>query len=472
MNIAVVGGGSRCIRLMEVLQQHQFSEIQPRIVAVADIDTSAPGYIAAKKQGIFITTDYGDFFAMDEINLIIELTGKEEVFYDIFKRKKITVRAIGSRTVQLFWEISTLSLQHKKMSQELQETRAKFKMIMDELIQEDVMIIDYNYRIADVNKKLLNRLGLTRNEVIGRHCYEITHRRSAPCSGEDHPCPLIQTLETGNPSQSTHTHKDRNNREIYYSIYTYPMVEDGDIVGAIEISRDITHDVNVHKTMMQQEKMASIGRLSAGVAHEINNPLTTILTSTMLIQEDMSPQDPAYEELSIISNEALRCRKIVASLLDFARQSEPEKKLIHINAIVAESVLLTQKQAAFKDITVNSQLGPNIPEQLVDKGQVQQALINLILNAVEATEPGGTISVTTALDVEKQVTRIKIKDTGSSIHPDDLDKIFEPFFTTKEMGTGLGLAITHGIIEQHGGIITVDSKPGVGTCFAILLPIA
>jgi two-component system, NtrC family, sensor kinase len=472
MNIAVVGGGSRCVRLIEVLSQHHFQEIQPRIVAVVDIDPEAPGYLLAQQKGIHTATDYSDLYQRRDLDLIIELTGKIDVFHDILHHKDEGMRLISSRTVQLFWEISSLSLSHKKVSQELQEARATFKLIMDEMIQEDVMIISYNYKIIEINRSLLQKLGLNREEVIGRHCYEITHRRDLPCSGENHPCPLIKTLESGKPYQTTHTHLDKDERLIYYSISTYPMLEDGDVIGAIEISRDITKDINVQKTLLQQEKLASIGRLSAGVAHEINNPLTTILTSALLVQEDLSPDDPAYEELGLIAKEALRCRKIVASLLDFARQTQPQKKMHHLNHIVAESVLLTQKQAAFKDIGVDTHLDPAIPEQMLDKGQLQQALINLILNAVEATPEGGRITVRTQLRHEKKSVHIDIEDNGAGIHKDQLNKIFEPFFTTKESGTGLGLSITHGFIEQHGGTIKVESTLGQGTRFIIHLPIS
>jgi PAS domain S-box-containing protein len=472
MKIAVVGGGQRCVRLMEILSQHQFSKVLPRIVAVADTNPSAPGYVEASRRGIFVTTDYGDLFNMDSIDMIVELTGNEEVFYDILGRKKINVRAIGLRTVQLFWEIANVSLQQKKTSQELLEARANYKMLMDELIQEDVMIINYNYRITDVNKSLLKRLGLQRDEVIGRYCYEITHRQNAPCSGEKHPCPLIQTLESGKPSQTTHIHKDKDNRDIYFSIYTYPIKENGDIVGAMEVARDITRDINMQRSLLQHEKLASIGRLSAGVAHEINNPLTTILTSAMLLQEDLNPEDTAYQELQIIANETLRCRKIVTSLLDFARQTKPQKKMCNINGIVTESVLLTQKQAAFKDIAVTSHLTPDIPELMLDKGQIQQALINLILNAVEATAEGGAISVKTAYLKDMQRACIGVADNGPGIEAENLDKIFEPFFTTKESGTGLGLSLTMGIIEQHGGTIEVKTEIGQGTQFVIKLPIA
>jgi signal transduction histidine kinase len=279
-------------------------------------------------------------------------------------------------------------------------------------------------------------------------------------------------LATGKPSQATHIHLDKNNQQRHFAISTYPMIADGDVIGAIEISRDITHNINFQKTLMQNEKLASIGRLSAGVAHEINNPLTTILTSAMLIQEDLDHNDPAYEEMQTIANEALRCRKIVTSLLDFARQTQPQKKMTDINHVVTESVLLTQKQAAFKDIMVQSELAPNIPDLMFDKGQIEQALINLILNAVEATDEGGTITVVTAHDTARQAALITISDTGHGIDKEKIDTIFEPFFTTKESGTGLGLSITHGIIEQHGGTISVESKMGRGTSFTIQLPVS
>jgi signal transduction histidine kinase len=222
---------------------------------------------------------------------------------------------------------------------------------------------------------------------------------------------------------------------------------------------------------MQQEKLASVGRLSAGVAHEINNPLTTILTTAMLIQEELDPQDPNYQELETITKETLRCRKIVSSLLDFARQSTPARKPCDINDVVNESVVLTNKQAAFKDLTLSFEPGTGIPHVLLDKGQIQQSVINLIINAVEATEAGGTISISTAYKPELETIEIAVSDTGEGISENDLVRIFDPFYTTKDTGNGLGLAITHGIIEQHNGTIGVESKLGRGTIFTIKLPV-
>ena len=472
MNIAVVGGGKRCKRLMEVIESHSFEEILPKVVVVADIDVKAPGYLKAQKQGLYVTRDYNDFFQREDIDLIIELTGSMEIYNDILKKKSFDVRAISTRTAQLFWEISRVSSLQKKCSEKLQETRTMYHTVINQLIQEDILVIGADHRIIDINENLLKKLGLRREDAIGRFCYEITHRQNMPCTGDKHPCPLTQTLETESPSQTTHVHQDKDNREIFYSISTYPLVENGKVTGAIEISRDITKDINVQKVMMQQEKLASIGRLSAGVAHEINNPLTTILTSAMLIQEDLDSKDPIHQELETIASEALRCRKIVSNLLDFARQKQPKKEFNDINRIVEETALLLNKQAAFRDISLEQHLGGNIPQILLDKDQIQQALINLALNAIEATAPGGRVAFSTRYFSKGRVVEIGISDTGSGISPDILDKIIDPFFTTKDTGNGLGLAITHGIVEQHGGMLDVMSEVGHGSCFFIRFPVA
>ena len=471
MNIAIVGGGEQGLRLMEIVEHHSFQEIHPEIIAVADVNMRSPAIVKAMTQGLFVTDDYHDFLGVDNIDLIIELTGNADVYSDIIEHKKKNVQAISSRTAQLFWEVSRVSTLQKKTDQELYETRAMYKAALNDLIQEDVMVINMDYRIAEVNRSLLENLGLERKDVIGHYCYEITHHQNVPCSGKHHPCPLVQTLDTKKPFKTTHIHLDRDKNPRHYSISTYPLFEDNDIIGAVEIARDITGDINLQKAMMQQEKLASVGRLSAGVAHEINNPLTTILTTAMLIQEDLDPNDPNYEDLEIIANETLRCRKIVTSLLDFARQSQPDKKANDLHEVVNQSVLLTRKQAAFEDIQVDYEPGDGIPRFMIDKGQIQQALINLVLNATESTGEGGRIVVSTAYREPAKMVEISISDNGPGIDPENLDRIFDPFFTTKESGTGLGLAITHGIIEQHGGSITVKSQTGKGTCFTIRLPL-
>ncbi|MDO9110086.1 MAG: ATP-binding protein, partial [Desulfatirhabdiaceae bacterium] len=258
--------------------------------------------------------------------------------------------------------------------------------------------------------------------------------------------------------------------EIYYSISCYPIFENGQATGAIELSRDITHEINDQKSLLQQSKLASIGRLAAGVAHEINNPLTTILTTAMLIQEDIEQENPIYKELGVIASETLRCRKIVTALLDFARQGKPLKKEYNLKELIDEVVLLTRKQAAFKDVVVESDCAADMESVQIDKGQLQQAFINLILNGIESTDSGGKVTVVARTGANPNFAEIEIRDTGKGIPAEELDQIFDPFYTTKESGTGLGLAITSGIIAQHGGAITVSSQSGQGSTFTIRLP--
>ncbi len=471
MKIAMVGGGSRCLYLMDLFESHIFEEVVPEIVAVADIREDAPGLVRAREKGLFVTNDYNDFFNRDGINLIVELTSNLDIYNDILSKKSKHVRAIAHTTALLFWEISRVSKKEAETSQKLQATEALYFAMSNEMIQEDFLVIGRDYRILDANVALLRRLGLKREEVVGRFCYEITHHQDHPCTGDDHPCPLVQVVSSCRYAQTTHIHLDKDNNERYYSISCYPLREHDEVVGVIEASRDITRDILMQKSMMRQEKMVSIGRLSAGVAHEINNPLTTILTSAMLLQEDIDPDDPMHEELQTIANEALRCRKIVKSLLDFARQTHPAKELSDINDVVRESYVLTRKQAAFNDVAVNIHLAENLPRINIDKDQIEQTLINLTLNAIEATPSGGQVMLSTRFIEGSGLIEIEVSDTGVGISPENIDKIFDPFFTTRETGTGLGLAITHGIIEQHGGTIHVESEIGKGAHFFIRFPV-
>lgn len=471
MRIAIVGGGQRCAELIELIEKHTFHEISPQVVAVADPDPQAPGLVKAKARQLLVTADYNDFFKRDDIDLILELVGQMDVYNDILAKKSPNVRAISEASAKLFWEISRVAQLHKQTDRKLQTTKTMYETMLNELINEEVIVIGSDYRIIDANETLLRKTGLPREKIVGRHCYEVTHHLTAPCTGDYHPCPLKETLSTGKASKATHVHFDRNNRKLLYSISCYPLREKGRIIGAIEISRDITKEINMEKAMMLQEKMASIGRLSAGIAHEINNPLTTVLTTAMLLQEDLDPSDPLFLELKTISDETLRCRKIVKGLLDFARQNKPEKKQNDINAIVTESLMLTKKQAAFTDVTLSKTLTPGIPKIYVDKGQIQQALINLFINAVEASQPGDQVVVTTGLNQTDQMVEIEVSDRGHGIDEETLPRIFDPFFTLKDAGNGLGLAITHGIIEQHGGIIEVNSTSDEGTRFTVRLPI-
>jgi two-component system NtrC family sensor kinase len=222
--------------------------------------------------------------------------------------------------------------------------------------------------------------------------------------------------------------------------------------------------------MGRSEKLASIGRLAAGVAHEINNPLTGVLTFAHLLREksNMDPQD--QQDLDLIIHETSRAADIVRGLLDFARERAAMKEPLDINHVIIRTLRLIRNQKSFDRIKIIEELQDELPEVNGDMNQLQQVFLNLSLNACEAMPAGGTITVRSRLEDGK--VRVQVIDTGCGIKREYLDQIYEPFFSTKPIGkgTGLGLSVSYGIIQQHGGTIEVESEEGQGTTFTLLLP--
>jgi two-component system NtrC family sensor kinase len=227
----------------------------------------------------------------------------------------------------------------------------------------------------------------------------------------------------------------------------------------------------IHGQLFRSEKLASLGKLAAGVAHEINNPLTGVLTNSSLLLEDLEDGDPKKDDVQVIVNETIRCREIVKRLLDFARQTKPLKKQTNINSLIENIVLLVRNQTSFRNINIERNLSENIPEIMADSDQIQQVFINFILNASDAMPKGGTLNIDSRIMENGEFIEIRFTDNGTGISEENKNRIFDPFFTTKESGTGLGLSITYGIVEQHGGTIHVESELGKGTTFIVQLPI-
>jgi two-component system, NtrC family, sensor kinase len=461
LNTVVIGPAETYGRLADRFEKHAFEEIRPAVVAF--VDSGRPSSI--------VTKELTKSLHRKQVDLIIDFSDDEVVSRKVVQEKPQSAHFIYGEGARLLWEFVLAVELLQRTQEELARTKTLYEAAINAFFHEDVMLIGRDYRILDINDTMLKKMGLPRASVLGMHCYELSHGRDKPCDGKEHPCPLIECLNTGKASQATHIHRDKENNKLYYSISCYPIFNNSEAAGAVEISKDITRDILLQKRLVEQQKLASVGQLAAGVAHEINNPLTTILTTAMLIQEDMDADDPNYQELETISRETLRCRRIVTSLLDFARQSKPVKALHDINKIVLESMALTRKQAAFKDVAFEAALSDPMPMINLDKDQIQQCLINLALNGIEATDAGGIIRFASRIVPEKEAVEITVSDTGRGIPENALDRLFEPFFTTRDKGTGLGLAITHGIIQQHGGSIDVESKLGEGTTFRIHLPI-
>lgn len=237
-------------------------------------------------------------------------------------------------------------------------------------------------------------------------------------------------------------------------------------------AREYSLELSARKQIGRSEQLASIGRLAAGVAHEINNPLTGVLTFAHLLREKENMDDQDRQDLDLIIRETTRAAEIVRGLLDFARERPAVKEPFDVNEVIRRTIRLLGNQKAFQQINIVDDLGDDLPRVQGDVNQIQQVLLNLCLNACEAMPNGGTLLIATwAAD---EMVLIKVGDTGCGIRPEHLDRIFEPFFSTKPVGkgTGLGLSVTYGIVEQHGGSIEVESIVGKGTTFTVALPAA
>ncbi len=225
--------------------------------------------------------------------------------------------------------------------------------------------------------------------------------------------------------------------------------------------------------LIQSEKLASLGKLAAGIAHEINNPLGGVLIYSHLLLEDTDENSPYYENLKKIVKETSRCKKIVKGLLEFARPKEPEMSLVNINEIVERSLSIMECQALFQNIKIKKSYVSNLPKIVADSAQLQQVFVNIILNAAEAMDGNGILTISTSLNGDGTFIEIKFSDTGHGIKEEDQKRLFEPFFTTKEVGkgTGLGLAISYSIIQKHQGTIEVKSEVEKGSTFNVGLPV-
>ncbi|MBU2510021.1 DUF3365 domain-containing protein [bacterium] len=248
--------------------------------------------------------------------------------------------------------------------------------------------------------------------------------------------------------------------------------EQGEFNGIEGVIRDVTEEEKLRKQMAQAERLASIGQLAAGVAHEINNPLGVILCHGDLIKKNREVNQQIREDTDIIQRHAYSCKTIVESLLNFARVSEAKMCRSDIHECINEILAVLQNRLKKQNIEVEQRFDPNAQEIIMDEHKMEQVFMNLFLNSIQAMPTGGILRITSECDKQNQQIVINVEDTGCGIPEDKLDKVFEPFFTTKgrSEGTGLGLSVTYGIIQQHHGEISVTSQLGAGTRFSILFP--
>jgi signal transduction histidine kinase len=244
--------------------------------------------------------------------------------------------------------------------------------------------------------------------------------------------------------------------------------------GIVLVGQDVTEQVALEQTARRADKLAALGTLAAGVAHELNNPIGIISSriEVMLMEAETQHLAPApLEDLRVLQRHASRVARIARSLLSFARPGRGEQGPVDLNQVVEETLALAERQITSAGVTIRRGLAPGLPPIRGDAGTLQQVVLNLLKNAADAIAGAGEIRIETrAVEHPPGAVRLTVADTGAGIKPEEIPRIFDPFYTTKARGTGLGLSVSHGIVRDHGGTIDVQSQPGVGTTFVLTFP--
>jgi two-component system NtrC family sensor kinase len=359
-------------------------------------------------------------------------------------------------------------------SREIEEHRRFTSLIVDSL-PVGLYVVDRDYRIQSWNRKReTGTQGLRRGDVVGRPVFDVLTRQPAAQLRAE----FDRVFQTGE-IQQTEQEVLAGGETRTFRLSKIPMRLDGDeITHVITIGEDVTDYYRVQRQILQSEKLAAVGQLAAGVMHEINNPLATISACVAAIEGRLPPGPEAAqagEYLQTIDREVDRCSRIVDGLLDFSRPKAAPRRPVSLNALVDETLFLLKHHQRFKRLQVVRALAPGLPEASVSAEQLIQVLMALMLNALDAMEQGGQLTVRTGLSPGRaDEIVVEVEDTGVGIPAADQGKIFEPFYTTKPpgRGTGLGLSICYGIVADHRGRIEVDSAPGRGATFRVFLPVA
>ncbi len=492
MRIAVIGGGRRCKAFLEMMDARRFPGLRAQIVAVADPNEEAVGVQLARSMGIFVTKDYKDFYKIPNLDLVIQLTGKEELLEDFIKHSRAKVRVLEAAISRLFGDIIRFQEESLRRERQLELVEGIVESMFSS-IRDRVLIMQPDRRIVDANKAFLEWVGISKEGIVGKFCHQITHRSLDPCHKKDFHCPLDESLETGSTGHAIHEHYDKNNEVRYCEITTVPLKSpEGVVELVLEIQRDITDELEKkleQKTralkrdlarLIHEDKMIALGKLVASAVHEINNPLSGIHALARLMRrqldEGLSPGelDQFKYYLQLIDTESARCSAIVSNLLSFARQQKLERRSFDVNRIIHNVVMLSRHRMELQHVALQLELEEALPEIQGDPGQIQQCLINLIFNAMEAMPEGGRLTIRSAYDAKRREVRVEVEDTGVGIPKELLSQIFEPFFSTKsqDKGVGLGLSVVYGIVKEHRGAIYVKSEVGKGSCFIVRFPTA
>ena len=361
---------------------------------------------------------------------------------------------------------------------EAREEHRKFTEAVLDALPVSLYVVDRDYRIVTWNRhREVGAQGIPRDVAIGRDVFDVLEKYPQGRLKQE----FERAFRTGNIERIEQQTVADDGSTLHWMVSKVPMKDDetGEVTHVITVGEDVTARVEAIHAMNRAEKLAAVGRLAAGVVHEINNPLATIAACAESLEQRIDEgafaasdsADDLTEYLGLIKSEAFRCKTITTGLLDFSRIRTGERTQLDVGDVVRSAANLISHQKRGNGISQEIEIETDLPQVSADGGQIQQAVIALATNAIDAMPNGGNLLFRVFTGGNRVM--IEVEDTGAGIPQENMSKIFEPFFTTKEVGsgTGLGLAVCYGIISEHGGRISVRSTVGKGTTFSIFLPV-
>ncbi len=350
---------------------------------------------------------------------------------------------------------------------ELLASRNTLRALFDHL-PTSLYIINQDYRLEAVNLRRASQVEKPPQALVGQICYTALFGRASPCPG----CRVRETLEDGRVTQREEHRYTADEMAYDWEISAYPIPGDQERVSqAILVEQDLSERRRLEAVLTQSEKLAAIGQLAAGVAHEINNPLTAIIANAQILHRELPLHSDMQESVDLIARAGARAAQVVHNLLDFARKEEVHLGLTDINETIERALELIQHELLARGVHLLFTPDPALPAILASYDQLQSVWLNLLLNAIDALDKSPAEIKISAQRVDGGI-QVIVADNGRGIPPDQLTRIFDPFYTTKApgRGTGLGLSVTHRIIKQHAGRIGVESQLGGGSIFTVVLP--
>ncbi len=401
----------------------------------------------------------------------VALEAMKEGVFDYINRSPECAKAfpfVANRALQGFH----LMLEKVRLQKELIETKNFLESIVEKA-GDAISVVDLEGRVLYWNEGAERIYGYRKEEVLGQKVSEFLYPKDKKLKEEEERLmkELMAKVLKGEVIPNVEVRRQtKEGREIITNMTLSPLRDaEGRIIGVTRICKDVTQMKRAEERLLLTERLTSLGELTAGVAHELRNPLAGIKINTQILLRRKDLSETERRLLESTEEGIEKIQKIVEDMLHFAKPKPAEFREAQINSLIEDSLNMFQTKFKKANISLEFLKEEGLPKVWIDVHQIQQALINLILNAIQAMERGGRLTLRTFLDGER--VGVEVKDTGVGIPASHLKRIFDPFFTTKSEGTGLGLSITLKIIEAHGGTIEVQSEEGVGSIFTIYLPV-